>query len=118
MSRTAYKNQFNKEHYERINFSVPKGTKQVIKDLASTKGLSMNKYFLWLVMKDQEGMFDNMQLAEKNREQILSMKGNTHDGYDITLKNGETHHFRTKLEIRKFFSGCLAQDTQSLAQDS
>ena len=61
--------------------------------------------------------FDNMQLSERSREQILSMKGNTHDGYDITLKTGETHHFRTKLEIRKFFSGCLAQDSQSLAQD-
>ena len=118
MSRTAYKNHFNKDHYERINFSVPKGTKQVIKDLASAKGFSMNKYFLWLVMKDQEGLFDNMQLAEKNREQILTMKGNTHDGYDVTLKTGETYHFRTKLEIRKFFSGGLAQDNQSLAQDS
>ena len=118
MTRTEYKNRFNQDHYERINFSVPKGTKQVIKELAEAKGMSMNKYFLHLVMKDQEGMFDNMQLAERSREQILSMKGNTHDGYDITLKTGETHHFRTKLEIRKFFSGCLAQDNQSLAQDS
>ncbi len=118
MSRTEYKNQFNKEHYERINFSVPKGTKEVIKNLASSKGLSMNKYFLWLVMKDQEGLFDNMQLAEKSREQILTMKGNSHDGYDIILKNGEQHHFRTKLEIRKFFSGGLAQDSKSLTQDT
>ena len=118
MTKTEYKNQFNKEHYERINFSVPKGTKQVIKDLARDKGMSMNKYFLFLVMKDQEGMFDNMQIAEKNREKILTLKGNSHDGYDLTLKTGQTHHFRNKLEIRKFFSQGLAQDSESLAQDT
>ena len=63
MDRTNYKNQFNAEHYERINFSVPKGMKEVIKNLASDKGMSMNKYFLFLVNKDQEGLFYNMQLA-------------------------------------------------------
>ncbi len=89
MDRTAYKNQFNAEHYERINFSVPVGMKQVIKDLASKKGMSMNKYFLHLVMKDQECLFDNMQLAEKSREKILTIKGNTHDGYDVFLKMEE-----------------------------
>lgn len=117
MNRTDYKNQFNKNHYERINFSIPKGMKQVIKDLAADKGMSMNKYFLHLVMKDQEGLFDNMQIAERNREKILTIKGNTHDGYDVYLKDGRTFHCRTKLEIRKLFSQGLAQDTQSLAQD-
>lgn len=117
MNRTDYKNQFNKDHYERINFSIPKGMKQVIKDLAADKGMSMNKYFLHLVMKDQEGLFDNMQIAERNREKILTIKGNTHDGYDVYLKDGRTFHCRTKLDIRKLFSQGLAQDTQSLAQD-
>ena len=117
MNRTDYKNQFNKDHYERINFSIPKGMKQVIKDLAADKGMSMKKYFLHLVMKDQEGLFDNMQIAERNREKILTIKGNTHDGYDVYLKDGRTFHCRTKLDIRKLFSQGLAQDTQSLAQD-
>ncbi len=117
MSRTAYKNKFNEEHYERINFSVPKGMKQVIKDLASEKGMSMNKYFLELVRQDQEGMFDSMQLAEKNKEKILTIKGNMHDGYDVFLKDGRTFHCRTKLEVRKLFSQGLAQDSKSLAQD-
>ena len=112
MDRTAYKNQFNADHYERINFSVPKGMKDIIKTLAANKG--MNKYFLFLVNKDQEGLFDNMQLAEKSREKILTIKGNTHDGYDVIFKNGRTVHCRTKLEIRK----CLAQDNKSLAQDT
>ena len=108
MDRTAYKNQFNADHYERINFSVPKGMKDIIKTLAA------DKYFLFLVNKDQEGLFDNMQLAEKSREKILTIKGNTHDGYDVIFKDGRTVHCRTKLEIRK----CLAQDNKSLAQDT
>lgn len=114
MNRTAYKNQFNADHYERINFSVPKGMKSVIKGLATDKGMSMNKYFLYLINKDQESLFDNMQLAEKSREKILTINGNTHDGYNVVFKDGRTIHCRTKLEIRK----CLAQDNRSLAQDS
>lgn len=114
MNRNAYKNQFNADHYERINFSVPKGMKSVIKGLAADKGMSMNKYFLYLINKDQESLFDNMQLAEKSREKILTINGNTHDGYNVVFKDGRTIHCRTKLEIRK----CLAQDNRSLAQDS
>lgn len=114
MDRTTYKNQFNADHYERINFSVPKGMKQVIKDLAADKGMSMNRYFLHLIMKDQEEMFDSMQLAEKSREKILTIRGNTNDGYDVILKDGRVLHCRTRLEVRK----CLAQDNKSLAQDS
>ena len=57
---------------------------------------------------------DNMQLAEKCREKILTIKGNTHDGYDVIFKDGRTVHCKTKLEIRK----CLAQDNKSLAQDT
>lgn len=84
--------------------------KQVIKDLSSEKGMSMNQYFLYLVMKDQEGLFDSMQIAEKNREKILTIKGNSHDGYDVYLKDGRTYHCRTKLDVRKLFTQGLAQD--------
>ena len=50
----------------------------------------MNKYFLWLVNKDQDGLFDNMQLAEKSREKILTIKRNTHDGYDVFSRMEES----------------------------
>jgi hypothetical protein len=56
---------------------------------------------------------DNMQLAEKSREKILTIKGNTHDGYDVIFKDGRTVHCKTKLERK-----CLAQDNKSLAQDT
>ena len=73
MDRTAYKNQFNADHYERINFSVPKGMKDIIKTLAADKGMSVNAYLQDLVRKDQEGMFDTMQIADRNREQIAGI---------------------------------------------
>ena len=80
MTRTTYKNKFNESKYDRINLSVPKGFKEVIKGLASDKGLSVNGYLVDLIRKDQEGLFDTMQIAEKNRQQILSITGNMHDG--------------------------------------
>lgn len=33
MNRTEYKNNFGREHYERINLVVPKGMKDIIKAL-------------------------------------------------------------------------------------
>lgn len=36
MNRTEYKNNFGREHYERINLVVPKGMKDIIKALASS----------------------------------------------------------------------------------
>lgn len=50
----------------------------------------------------------------KSREKLLTIKGNTHDGYDVIFKDGRTVHCRTKLEIRR----CLAHDNKSLAQDT
>jgi hypothetical protein len=54
-----------------------------------------------LVRKDQEGIFDTMQIAEKNREQISGIQGNVHDGYDVIFKDGHTVHCRTKKEVRE-----------------
>ena len=117
MKKTEYKNKFNEEHYDRIHLAVPKGMKEVFKTLASEKGMSLNAYFLDLVHQDQEGLFDKLQIAEKNREQIRSLQGNTHDGYDITFKDGHMIHCRTKLEVRKAVISYLAQDFKSLVQD-
>ncbi len=94
------KQQFYAEHYERIHLAVPKGMKDIIKNLASDRGLSVNAYLQNLIRKDQEGMFDTMQIAEKNREQIAGIQGNMHDGYDVIFKNGHTVHCRTKKDVR------------------
>ena len=78
MNRTEYKNNFSKEHYERINLAVPKGMKEIIKSLAADKGMSVNAYLQDLVRQDQCGMFDTMQIAEKNREMISGITGIYH----------------------------------------
>lgn len=134
MNRTEYKNNFYKEHYERINLAVPKGMKDIIRTLAADKGMSINAYIQDLVRKDQCGMFDTMQVAEKNREMISGITGNMHDGYDIIFKDGHSCHCRTKKDVRSciieyckerviespFFHAkmCLAQDFKSIAQDT
>ena len=38
MNRTEYKNNFYKEHYERINLAVPKGMKDIITDARIRQG--------------------------------------------------------------------------------
>lgn len=100
MSRTAYKNHHKAAHYDRIELAVPKGMKEIIKNLAADKHLSVNAYIQDLVRRDQEGMFDTMQIADKNREQLSGIQGNMHDGYNIIFKNGHTIHCKTKKEVR------------------
>lgn len=100
MQSTKYKQQFYVDHYERIHLAVPKGMKDIIKTLASEKGMSVNAYLQNPFRKDQEGMFDTMQIAEKNREQIAGISGNMHDGYDVIFKDGHKIHCRTKKDVR------------------
>ena len=88
MDRKEYKQAFDRERYERIELKVPKGMKSIIKSLANSKGMSVNAYLQDLVRKDQCGMFDTMQIAERNREMISGITGNMHDGYDIIFKDG------------------------------
>ena len=41
---TAYKNQFSKENYDRVNLTVPKGHKSVLQAHAETQGESLNSF--------------------------------------------------------------------------
>lgn len=102
MSRADYKQRFYQEHYERIHLAVPKGMKAIIRELAAEKGLSVNAYLQDLVRKDQEGLFDMMQISDKNREYLAGISGNMHDGYDIIFKDGHTGHCRTKKDAREY----------------
>lgn len=100
MDRKEYKQAFDRERYERIELKVPKGMKSIIKSLANSKGMSVNAYLQDLVRKDQCGMFDTMQIAERNREMISGITGNMHDGYDIIFKDGYSCNCRTKKDVR------------------
>lgn len=101
MNRTKYKNQHKAIHYDRLEFAVPKGMKTIIKTLASDKGMSVSAYLQDLVRKDQEGLFDTMQIADKNRELISGIQGNMHDGYTIIFKDGYITHRKTKKDVRE-----------------
>ena len=111
---TAYKNRHKAEHYDRIELAVPKGMKQIIRDLAMDRHMSVNAYIQDLVRKDQEGMFDTMQIAEKNREKISGIRGNMHDGYDVIFKDGHQCHCKTKREVRSAIIQYLTEDSKSL----
>lgn len=44
--RVAYQNEFNKKNYDRITIMAPKGSKDTLKQLSSSDGISVNKYIL------------------------------------------------------------------------
>ena len=111
---TEYKNQHRSAHYDRIELAVPKGMKQIITDLARDRHMSVSAYLQDLVRKDQEGMFDTMQIAEKNRQQLSGIRGNMHDGYDVVFRDGHQCHCRTKREVRAAIIQYLTEDSGSL----
>lgn len=55
MTRTAYKNQHIREHYDRINLCVPKGEKAKIRAVADAMQISINEYLFRLVCADLSG---------------------------------------------------------------
>lgn len=51
----AYRNQFNREKYDRVNLTMPKGKKQLVKDHAEGLGLSVNEYINKLIDANLDG---------------------------------------------------------------
>ena len=52
--KIAYNNQFNANAYDRINITVPKGQRDVIKAHAERLGESVNGYIWRLIKEDME----------------------------------------------------------------
>ncbi len=110
MDRTSYKNQHIREHYDRINFTVPKGEKDRIRAAADSMKISVKEYLYMLVCDDLSGgssrlsqkqqgfteedqrLLDKWQIAAKYREMIESMHVEEINGmnkhYTIILKKG------------------------------
>lgn len=101
MNKTAYKNKYSSEHYDSIHLTLPKGMKETVKHIAAENGLSVNAYISELINKDLNTVYDKMQLSAQSRERILTIKGNTKNGYEVILKDGTVFKCRTKSEIRK-----------------
>lgn len=47
----TYKNEFNRENYDRIIITIPKGMKDDVKTLATREGLSVNNLFKQAIYK-------------------------------------------------------------------
>lgn len=55
MNSTQYKNEFLKEHYDRINLTVAKGEKAIIENYAKSNGYkSLNAYINALIKNDMK----------------------------------------------------------------
>lgn len=52
MTRTQYKNNHIKEHYDRINLCIPKGQKAKIRAVADNMQVSVNEYLFMLICDD------------------------------------------------------------------
>lgn len=54
MGKSAYRNKFISENYDRINLTVPKGKKDEIKAHAESRGESVNAYIWRLIQEDMK----------------------------------------------------------------
>ena len=106
MNRTQYKNQHNKDHYDRINLVLPKGQKSILKDFCSQMDISLNEYIKLLIQADTKSgtsklmsmmsgfseedqrTLDKWQIPEKYRSMIQDFHCSKEDGYFIRLKKG------------------------------
>lgn len=95
MNRTEYKNEYYKEHYDRINLALPKGL-----------GMSINEYLYALVRDDlatdeskfgkkrqgfnteQQRMLEKWQVPKKYYDMIEDISYSKEAGYFIYLKKG------------------------------
>ncbi|MBE7011510.1 MAG: antitoxin [Ruminococcaceae bacterium] len=53
--KTAYKNKYNLENYDRINVTVNKGEKEMIRERATSLNMSINAYINSLIKDDLNG---------------------------------------------------------------
>lgn len=106
MNRTEYKNQFYKDHYDRINLAIPKGERERIRKTAEALGMSVNEYIYALICEDtaagqsrlgkkkqgfneeQREMLEKWQVPKKYHDMIEDMSYTKEDGYFIYLKEG------------------------------
>ena len=109
VNRTEYKNQHAKEHYDRINFTLPIGEKERIRRTASGLMMSVNEYLYALVCDDlasgeskfgkkkqgfnevQRRMLEKWQVPKKYYDMIEDMSYSKEEGYFIYLKDGFTN---------------------------
>ena len=106
MSRTTYKNDFTKNHYDQIHLVLPKGQKEVLKEQCNMMDMSVNEYIKLLIQDDmktgtsklkekmsgfseeQYRTLDKWQIPTKYRDMIQDFYHSKEEGYFIRLKKG------------------------------
>lgn len=102
--RTEYKNKYKKANYDRLDIILPKGYKSLINKKAKENNLSISSYIKLLIEKDYQSIFDRMQISDKNRKFIKTIKGNFKEGYTIEFVNGYTAQCKNKKNAREYIS--------------
>ena len=59
---TAYRNEYSKQHYDRLNLLLPKGTKKIIQDAAKAKGENISAYVI-----NALEWYDDLDLSGKKK---------------------------------------------------
>lgn len=106
MSRTKYKNDYQKEHYDRFNLLLPKGMKEKVIELSRAMNASVSEYLLMLISEDiadgtsklailkngftkeQEILLQKLQVPKKYYDMIEDLSFDKEKGYFIHLKKG------------------------------
>lgn len=130
MNRSKYKNEYQKENYDRVWLLMPKGQKDQIRNICNEAGISMNEYLYMLVCDDlasgqsrllkkkqgfseeQKILLQKWQVPAKYYDMIEDLSYDPEEGYYIYLKQGyindstgsRTIICRTTKEVRIIIS--------------
>ena len=103
---SKYKAQYNKENYDRVDFFLPKGQKEVIKKICKEMDVSLSEYIRLLIQEDiktgqsklqdkmtgltveQYQMMEKWQIPVKYRDMVEDLSYSKEEGYFIKLKKG------------------------------
>lgn len=90
---TKYKNEYNKDNYDRVNLTIPKGTKEELKEIAKYFDLSLNAYLKIII---EENILLNREEQFNRIDKIIKSADDSNNklkiAKNITTKNTNTEN--------------------------
>lgn len=90
---TKYKNEYNKDNYDRVNLTITKGTKEELKEIAKYFDLSLNAYLKIIIEENillsREEQFNRIDKIIKSAD---DSKNKLKIAKNITTKNTNTEN--------------------------